>query len=291
MILALVGPTGVGKTALSIALAKHYEAVIINFDSMQVYEQLDIGTAKVTAKEMEGVPHYLLSFVPLTKTYTVYDYQKEARELLDRFLSQGRNVIFVGGTGLYLKAVFYDYQFEKEKTVFDFSDLSNEELLEQIKKEGVSDPPHVNNRRRLERLYSKIKNKESLEKKGDQLLYPVTFVGLEAPREILYERINQRVDEMFQDGLLEEVEKVKDYFPVSKALQTGIGYKEFLPYFQGECTLDEVKEEIKKNSRHYAKRQFTFFRNQFPVMWFETNYESFDQTIHEVLVAIEKGTS
>lgn len=166
MILAIVGPTGVGKTALSIALAKYYEAVIINFDSMQVYEQLDIGTAKVTAREMDGVPHYLLSFVPLTKTYTVYDYQKDARSLLDQFLAQGRNVIFVGGTGLYLKAVFYDYQFEKEKVVFDFSELSNEELFEKIKKEGVSDPPHVNNRRRLERLYSKIKNKESLEKKG-----------------------------------------------------------------------------------------------------------------------------
>ena len=272
MIIAILGPTAVGKTALSIALAKKYNAEVINFDAMQVYEKLDIGTAKVTCEEMEGVPHHLLSFVPLDKNYSVYDYQKDARSLIDKLLKENRNIILVGGTGLYLKANNL------------YNDLTNEEILAKIKSYNVEELPHVNNRKRLVRLLNKLENNESITNNGNNLLYKDTiFIGLTTDRNTLYDKINKRVDVMFDNGLLEEVETLKEHFKTSKALNTAIGYKEFIPYFNHEKILEEVKDDIKKNSRHYAKRQYTFFNHQFNLTWFNTNYNDFNKTINEVI--------
>lgn len=289
MIIAILGPTAVGKTALSIALAKYYKADIINFDSMQVYEKLDIGTAKVTSIEMDGVVHHLLSFVSLDKTYSVYDYQKDARRIIDKLIKDNRNIILVGGTGLYLKATLFDYEFSEGTSYNSYADFSNEEILDKIKSYKVEELPHINNRKRLVRLLNKLENNEKITNNGNNLLYKNTvFIGLTTDRNVLYDKINKRVDEMFNNGLLEEVESLKDNFKLSKALNTGIGYKEFIPYFSKEKSLDEVREDIKKNSRHYAKRQYTFFNHQFNVKWFKTDYDDFDKTVNEVIKYIDK---
>ena len=288
MIIAILGPTAVGKTTLSIALAKKYNAEVINFDAMQVYVKLDIGTAKVTKEEMEGVPHHLLSNVSLDKNYSVYDYQKDARHLIDKLLKENKNIILVGGTGLYLKAVLFDYNFTEGTTYKEYNDLTNEEILNKIKSYNVEELPHVNNRKRLVRLLNKLENNETITNNGNNLLYKDTiFIGLTTDRNTLYDKINKRVDIMFNNGLLEEVESLKDEFNTSKALNTAIGYKEFIPYFNHEKTLDEVKDDIKKNSRHYAKRQYTFFNHQFKLRWFNTNYDDFNKTINEVINYIE----
>lgn len=281
MILAIIGPTAVGKTKLSIELAKKYNAIIINCDAMQVYQGLDIGTAKATLEEQEGIPHELLDFVPVTQNYTVYDYQKDARKLLEKY--QGRNIIFVGGTGLYLKSALYDYRFYEETTTNSYDNLTNEELYNLALTKDKNMNIHPNNRKRLVRFL----NKEVQEYVEPKPLYDFKIIGLTTSRDILYDKINKRVDVMFQSDLLTEVKSFYDQGIHSKALETGIGYKELYQYFDNKITLDEAKELIKKNSRHYAKRQYTFFNHQLDVKWFNTNYEDFSKTINEVEDYIE----
>ena len=281
MILAIIGPTAVGKTKLSIELAKKYNAIIINCDAMQVYQGLDIGTAKVTSEEKEGITHELLDFVPVTQNYTVYDYQKDARKLLEKY--QGRNIIFVGGTGLYLKSALYDYRFYEETTTNSYDNLTNEELYNLALAKDKNMTIHPNNRKRLVRFL----NKEIQEYVEPKPLYNFKIIGLTTSRDILYDKINKRVDVMFQSGLLNEVKSFYDQGIRSKALETGIGYKELYQYFDNKITLEEAKDLIKKNSRHYAKRQYTFFNHQLDVKWFDTNYEDFSKTIKEVEDYIE----
>lgn len=281
MILAIIGPTAVGKTKLSIELAKKYNAIIINCDAMQVYQGLDIGTAKVTSEEKEGITHELLDFVPVTQNYTVYDYQKDARKLLEKY--QGRNIIFVGGTGLYLKSALYDYRFHEETTTNSYDNLTNEELYNLALAKDKNMTIHPNNRKRLVRFL----NKEIQEYVEPKPLYNFKIIGLTTSRDILYDKINKRVDVMFQSGLLTEVKSFYDQGIHSKALETGIGYKELYQYFDNKITLEEAKDLIKKNSRHYAKRQYTFFNHQLDVKWFDTNYEDFSKTIKEVENYIE----
>ena len=281
MILAIIGPTAVGKTKLSIELAKKYNAIIINCDAMQVYQGLDIGTAKVTSEEKEGITHELLDFVPVTQNYTVYDYQKDARKLLEKY--QGRNIIFVGGTGLYLKSALYDYRFYEETTTNSYDNLTNEELYNLALAKDKNMTIHPNNRKRLVRFLNK-KVQEYVEPKP---LYDFKIIGLTTSRDILYDKINKRVDVMFQNGLLTEVKSFYNQGIRSKALETGIGYKELYQYFDNKITLEEAKDLIKKNSRHYAKRQYTFFNHQLDVKWFNTNYDDFSKTIKEVEDYIE----
>ena len=281
MILAIIGPTAVGKTKLSIELAKKYNAIIINCDAMQVYQGLDIGTAKVTSEEKEGITHELLDFVPVTQNYTVYDYQKDARKLLEKY--QGRNIIFVGGTGLYLKSALYDYRFYEETTTNSYDNLTNEELYNLALAKDKNMTIHPNNRKRLVRFL----NKEIQEYVEPKPLYNFKIIGLTTSRDILYDKINKRVDVMFQSGLLTEVKSFYDQGIRSKAIETGIGYKELYQYFDNKITLEEAKDLIKKNSRHYAKRQYTFFNHQLDVKWFNTNYEDFSKTIKEVEDYIE----
>lgn len=281
MILAIIGPTAVGKTKLSIELAKKYNAIIINCDAMQVYQGLDIGTAKVTSEEKEGITHELLDFVPVTQNYTVYDYQKDARKLLEKY--QGHNIIFVGGTGLYLKSTLYDYRFYEETTTNSYDNLTNGELYNLALAKDKNMTIHPNNRKRLVRFL----NKEIQEYVEPKPLYNFKIIGLTTSRDILYDKINKRVDVMFQSGLLTEVKSFYDQGIRSKALETGIGYKELYQYFDNKITLEEAKDLIKKNSRHYAKRQYTFFNHQLDVKWFNTNYEDFSKTIKEVENYIE----
>lgn len=282
MIVVIVGPTGVGKTKLSVELAKKINAEIINCDSMQVYKDLNIGTAKVTAEEKENIPHHLLDIVDPRELYTVFDYQRDCRKMIAELQAKKKNIIIVGGTGLYVKATLYDYRFEEETAHKSYKDLSNMELLEKIRKKDSSLDIHINNRKRLERALDKLDNNGTFDKNGNIKLYDFYTIGLTTNRDKLYAIINDRVDKMIKNGLLEEVKALYDAHIHSKAINTGIGYKELYNYFDGNCTLEEAIDEIKKNSRRYAKRQYTFFNNQMDVKWFETNYDDFNKTIEEV---------
>ena len=281
MIIVITGPTGVGKTKLSIELAKKYNAIIINCDAMQVYKGLDIGTAKVTKEEMEGIPHKLLDFVDVNYNYTVFDYQKDARAILKEY--KDHNIIFVGGTGLYLKAALYDYRFSIDNDNKTYDEYTNEELYDMCLKKDKNCNIHVNNRKRLIRFL----NKKDIINVEPKPLYDIKVIGLTTDRETLYKKINERVDKMLELGLVNEVKKFYNSNIRSKALLTGIGYKEIYSYLDGKITLDEAIDLIKKNSRHYAKRQYTWFNHQMNVKWFDTCYNDFNKTILEVEEYIE----
>lgn len=289
MIIVITGPTAVGKTKMSIELAKRLNGEIINADSMQIYQGLDIGTAKVTSAEKENIPHYLLDIKNPQELYTVYDYQKDARQVIKDIQNRQKTPILVGGTGLYIKAALYDYQFSTEEKQFDYTTLNNQELLDRIKKYKIDINFDIQNRRRLIRVLTKLENNTYNNNENAHILYPdVYFIGLTTNRELLYSKINERVDEMFTAGLMSEVKKFYDQGINSKALKTGIGYKELYDYFSGKITLEECKELIKQRSRKYAKRQYTFFNHQLPIKWFNVNYNDFNETINEVLKYIEK---
>lgn len=283
-ILVITGPTAVGKTKLSIELAKKYNGEIINADAVQVYKGLDIGSAKVTEEEKEGIPHYLLSIKEVDEDYTIYHYQKDCREKIKEIQDRGKIPIIVGGTGLYIKAALYDYKLTEEKEKDTYDNLTNEELykkLTELDKDIIIDK---NNRRRLIRAinYYKENNKSINKNKTDKLLYDTLFIGLTTDRQILYNKINKRVDKMIENGLIDEVKSFYDKCVKTKPLLNAIGYKEVYSYLDGNISKEEMIEKIKQNSRHYAKRQYTFFNHQLKIKWFETDYNDFNNTIKEV---------
>lgn len=288
MIICIVGPTGVGKTKLSVELAKRLNAEIINADSMQVYRYLDIATAKIKEEEKEGIPHHLFDIVNPEDIYTVYDYQKDCRKKIKEISSRGKNIILVGGTGLYLKAALFDYRFPKEEKT-EKESLSTEELITRLHQYTDHIDVDLHNQRRLQRLLERYENGTVEEKKGDQPLYDFKIIGLTLDRDVLYQRINQRVDQMVEEGVIEEARSFYDQNLRSKALLTGIGYKELYSYFDGECSKEEAIEKIKQNSRRYAKRQYTFFNHQFKdIVWLSVNLNHFEQTVEEALDIIRK---
>ena len=277
MIICIVGPTGVGKTKMSVELAKKYNAIIINCDATQVYKELDIGSAKATTEEKQDIPHYLLDFKNIDENYTVYDYQKDARKIIEE--NKDKNIIFVGGTALYLKAALYDYRFPEESELpKSYEEYTNEEIYELALKKDPNVAIHPNNRKRLIRFL----NKESVAIVEPKPLYKHLIIGLTTNREHLYNIINSRVDKMMESGLEEEVRAFYDKNIKLKPVLTAIGYKELYHYFDGTITKEEAVDTIKKNSRHYAKRQYTFLNNQLDVNWFEVDYNDFDKTINEV---------
>ena len=284
-VICIVGPTGVGKTKLSIELAKIYNGEIINADSTQVYKELDIATAKVTEEEKENIKHHLFDIKEITEDYTVYDYQRDARSKIEELIKNDKTPILVGGTGLYIKACLYDYKFEEETTKQDYSNYTNEELYNKLISIDPNTEIHINNRKRVERaLDYYYSNNETIssKEKTDKLLYDVVFIGLTTDRENLYDRINKRVDVMVNDGLLLEAKKIYDTNIRTKAVLTPIGYKELFPYFENESNLEECLELIKQRSRRYAKKQYTWFNNQMKINWFNTNYEDFNKTVEEI---------
>lgn len=281
-IIVVAGPTASGKTALSIHLAKKYNAEVINADAQQVYKDVNIGTAKITKEEMENVKHHLLDFIPLDKNYSVKEYQEDGRNVLNNLINKNKNIVIIGGTGLYIKALLYDYKFSKETSSLDFSNLTNEELKKEVDKIYENNNIHINNRKRLERFLSHYKTtgniiKNTLEK--DKPLYDFTIIYLNPDREELYKKINTRVDKMINEGLLNETENLKEY----SKLNSIIGYKELLEYINGKVSLEEAIENIKSDTRKYAKRQNTFFKNQFDNLnIFKVDYDNFNNTIKKV---------
>lgn len=285
-VIAIVGPTAVGKTKISIELAKRLDAQIISGDSVAVYKELNIGSAKPTKEEMQGVKHYLIDELEPTEQYDVMTFQHRAREIID---NSSKPIIICGGTGLYIKSVLYNYEFEAPKrddTLEErFKDFSNEELFNYLLK---IDPDfdqtriHMNNRKRVLRAIEiKESSNESIEhfnKKNEPYYEPyIVYLNI-ADRDLLYKKINERVDEMFAHGLLYEV------FSLYKKGITpnAIGYKELIPFFNKEVTLETATDNIKLNSRHLAKRQMTWFKTQMDTHFYEVNLDNIEQTIDTI---------
>jgi tRNA dimethylallyltransferase len=287
-VVAIIGPTASGKTALSIKLAKEIDGEVINGDSMQIYKQLDIGTAKITEQEMEGVPHHLLSIKEPTESFSVAEYQKLVRAKIEEIQSRGKIPIIVGGTGLYIQSVLYDFVFtdeevdeEARKAYYDeLAVVGPEKMHEKLAK---LDPKtaaeiHPNNTRRVIRAIELIEQagiaKSSEEHhRGDVALYNHLIIGLDLDRDVLYDRINRRVDIMIEQGLEQEVRALYEQNIRDVQSVKAIGYKEFYDYFDGRLTFEEAVEAIKQNSRRYAKRQLTYFRNKLDVKWVSNNWD------------------
>lgn len=280
-VLVIVGPTAVGKTALSVELAKKFDGEIISGDSLQIYKKLDIGTAKISTSEMSGIPHHLINVIEPTDNYSVADFQKTGRKLITEITKRGHLPIIAGGTGLYIQSLLYDYQLGVNEEVVSDVRKKYEALAERIGKKQLwgylkekdslaAEKIHWNNERKVIRAlevfevtgYSIMTPKEK-----PKCLYEYCMVGLDTDRKFLYRRIDQRVDQMIETGLIDEARFVYSLGEVQAS--QGIGYKELYPYFKGEITLEEAVEQIKKNSRRYAKRQLTWFRNRLKAQWFD----------------------
>ena len=282
-IIVIVGPTGVGKTAASIHLAHKYNAEIINADSTGVYKEPLIATAKVKEDEKDGIVHHMLDLVSLDEEFTLYDYQVKGRKILNDLINQNKNVIIVGGSGLYVKALLYDYKLDKTDNVrIDYSEYTNQELKDMADKIDKDNNIHVNNRQRLERYITYYKQTGKTIKKTNDInkkLYDFDIIGLKSDRETLYKRMNDRVDIMLENGLLEEAKSLKD----KKNFNNIIGYKELKQYFEGNLSFNEAIDLIKQNTRRYSKRQFTWFNNQMKdIKWFDVNYDNFNETLNEI---------
>ena len=285
-IIVITGPTGVGKTKLSIELAKEYDGEIINGDAIQIYKGLDIGSAKVREDEKDGIEHHLFDIKEVWEDYSIYDYQKDCRKVIKEIQDKGKIPIIVGGTGLYIKSALYNYTLEESNSNLDidYEGIDTDNLYKRLKEIDKNIEIDKNNRRRIIRAINYyIENNSSIKDndKGNELLYDVVFIGLTCDRDILYKRINDRVDIMIKNGLLEEVKSFYDKDIKTKPLLSGIGYKELYKYFDGEISLDESIELIKRNSRRYAKRQYTFFNHQFKVKWINVDINNFNKTIKE----------
>jgi len=283
-IIVIVGPTAVGKTKLSIETAKRFNGEIISGDSMQVYKGMDIGTAKITAEEMEGIPHHLLDIKEPHEAFSVAEFQKLVREKITEITNRHAIPIIVGGTGLYVQAVLYDYQFSDSESDHPPIDKYDKNPLELHKKLESIDPEsakkiHPNNVRRViraleifEQTGKTMTQLQSEQKKS--VLYNTALIGLTMEREKLYERINKRVDIMIEEGLLKEVQHFyKNGISRESQSVKAIGYKEIYDYLDGKVSWEEAIIELKKNSRNYAKRQFTWFRNKMDVTWFDMTEE------------------
>ncbi|MBQ6479314.1 MAG: tRNA (adenosine(37)-N6)-dimethylallyltransferase MiaA [Erysipelotrichaceae bacterium] len=276
-VLVIIGPTAVGKTAFGIECARSFHGEIISGDSIQIYRGLDIGSAKPNEEELAMAKHHLIDIIGPKENYSVRQFQQYARECIEQIRSEGKLPIIVGGTGLYIKAALYDYVFYEEEEEDElFEDLSNQELYDCLKEKDPAalEKIHINNRKRLVRalnIYNKHQTGISQIKAQQQhrSLYDCLIVGLSATREELYQRIDQRVDQMIRNGLVEEIASLlKQGVTFDDQSMQGIGYKEWKEYFEGKKSKEECIDQIKRNSWHFAKRQYTFFKNQLDVKWF-----------------------
>jgi tRNA dimethylallyltransferase len=300
-VLAIVGPTASGKTALSVTLAKLLDAEIINGDSMQVYKGLDIGTAKITTAEMDGVPHHLFDIIEADETFSVAQYQAEVREKIEEIRSRGKLPIIVGGTGLYVQSVLYDFRFTDEASDMEvrsrlekeLDEIGGEQLYQRLEQLDPIDAKkiHPNNHRRIIRALEIIevtgKTKgEHEQNAGKNSLYNHLLIGLEMERDLLYDRIDRRVDQMMEKGFLQEADALWNTGIRDMQSVQAIGYKELHSYIEGEIPLDVAIQLIKKNSRNYAKRQMTYFRNKLAINWVDAT-DDIDDQVKEIFTLLK----
>lgn len=288
-VLVVVGPTAIGKSAFGVKLAKLFNGQIISGDSIQVYKGLDIGSGKITEEEKQGIPHYGIDCLSPYSNYSVFDFQKMARFHIDNISDAGSLPMIVGGTGLYIKACLYDYVFEENLTLdlTIYEAFTNEQLVKRL---DVVDPKsletiHINNRKRLIRALAMAEQATSKSDLADsqmhQPIYDILVIGLTSDREVVYQRINQRVEQMIEQGLVKEIQSLlADGLTFEHQSMQAIGYREFKPYFDQEATLEQVIENIQRNTRRFAKRQYTWFNNQIAIKWFDI--EHLETAIQEV---------
>ena len=308
-LVVIVGPTASGKTELSIELAKQINGEIISGDSMQVYKQMDIGTAKVTNEEMDGIPHYMIDILNPDDSFSVYDFKLRAQALIEDITSRGKIPIIAGGTGLYIQSLIYDYPFDDETVSKEVEQKTQLQLqkLEQLTNQEVHDylatfdpqsakDIHPNNRKRVLRAieyYLNTKKLISSRKKVQQFTenYDTLLIGIEMSRKTLYSRINKRVDIMLGHGLFNEVKNLVEQGYESTQSMQAIGYKALVPVVNGESSIDQAVEKLKQHSRQYAKRQLTWFKNKLTVQWFNRETMPLQMMLDEITTQINKRSS
>ncbi|OHQ03433.1 tRNA dimethylallyltransferase [Staphylococcus sp. HMSC064A01] len=308
-IVVVVGPTASGKTELSVALAKKINGEVISGDSMQVYRQMDIGTAKVTQEEMEGVPHHLINILNPDEAFSAYEFKKRAEQCIADITARGKIPIIAGGTGLYIQSLIYNYPFEKEeitaekkrevaKKMNELEELDNDHLHQYLNTFDSKSALeiHPNNRKRVLRAieyYLKTEKLLSSRKKVQQFTenYDTLLVGIEMSRETLYFKINKRVDIMLTNGLFREVEALLESGYEHEQSMQAIGYKELIPVVKGEETLSYAVDKLKQHSRQYAKRQLTWFKNKMKVRWLNKENMSLQMMLDEITTQINKRSS
>ena len=298
IVIVICGPTASGKTGLSIELAKQIDGEIISCDSMQIYKDMDIGTAKPTIEEMQGIKHYLISSIEPTQRYSVADYKKEAKKAIIEVIKKGKTPIIVGGTGLYVNSLIYEIEYPEiefdeeyrkklEKQVIEYG-LDN--LYEQAKKidpQAIQKIAKTDKKRilRILEIYhstGKTKTEQDILSRQKEPEFDYHIYALSWDREKLYQRINQRVDIMIEKGLIEEVKEILEKYDKFPTAMQGLGYKEVVEYLNGKTTEEEMIEKIKQETRRYAKRQMTWFRKNNETIWLDAT-EDMRNNIHIIL--------
>lgn len=298
-VICIVGPTGVGKTKASIALAQHFNLAIINGDAIQMFKDVNILSAKIKENEKANIKHYLIDMLDLSENYDVATFKEDATKLIKALNKKGIVPIVVGGSGFYLKALLYDYQFNdfQERSHNPQLDAYTDEELYVYLKEIDPDQAailHPNNRVRVQRAVeifeANKENKTSLiAKQKHEMVFDTLILGLNTPRDILYQQIDKRVEQMLSDGLLDEVKDIHQQYPddnIQAAI--AIGYKEMVSYLKGEITYEKAVAQIKQNSRRYAKKQLTWFHNQMEVDWIDVDLSDFDKSISVMMDKVEE---
>ena len=303
-VIVICGPTASGKTALSIDLAKQLNGEIVSCDSMQIYKDMTIGTAKPTPEEMQGIKHYLIDCVPPTQRYSVADYKKDAKEAICEIIQKGKTPIVVGGTGLYIDSLIYEIEYPE----ITFDQKYREQLEKQAQEQGLEtlyeqakkiDPLAIEkisktDKKRILRILEiyhatgKTKTEHEIESRKKEPEFDYHVFALLWDREILYERINKRVDIMIEQGLIEEVKKILEKYDQFPTAMQGLGYKEVEEYLEGKTTKEEMIEKIKLETRHYAKRQMTWFRKNKQTIWLDATQER-QKNINIIVEEINEG--
>lgn len=303
-VIVICGPTASGKTALSIELAKRIDGEIVSADSMQIYKDMDIGSAKPTVEEMQGIKHYMLDFVSPEERYNVADYKEEAVQAIEEILKKGKVPIVVGGTGLYVDSLIYGIEYPK----MEFDEEYRKELEKRAELEGLSklyeeaeqiDPEAMkiistNDRKRIIRVLEiykatgKTKTEQEIESRKNEIPYDYKVFAINMDRELLYDRINRRVDIMIEQGLIEEVKNIINKYSNYPTAMQALGYKEIKEYLDGFITKEEAIEKVKQETRRYAKRQLTWFRKNKDTIWLNGSSDRQDN-INVILEEIEFG--
>lgn len=284
-VIVICGPTASGKTALSIELAKRINGEIVSADSMQIYKDMDIGSAKVTSDEMQGIKHYLIDQVYPNERYSVANYKQDAKAAIEEIIAKGKTPIVVGGTGLYIDSLIYEIEYKDIKINEEYrrqlEKIRDEEGLEVLYKKALEIDPKAmekispNDFKRVTRILEiyeatgKTKTEQEAESRLNEIPYDYKVFAIDYDREKLYERINKRVDIMLEKGLIEEVKSLLEKYSEFPTAMQGLGYKEVKQYFDGELSKEEMIEKIKQESRRYAKRQFTWFRKNKQTIWID----------------------
>ena len=285
VVIVICGPTASGKTALSIELAKRINGEIVSADSMQIYKDMDIGSAKVTPEEMQGIKHYLIDSVLPSERYSVANYKQDAKKAIEEIIEKGKTPIVVGGTGLYIDSLIYEIEYKdieiNEEYRKELEKIRDEQGLEVLYKKALEidstamEKISPNDFKRITRILEiyeatgKTKTEQEAESRLNEIPYDYKVFAINYDREKLYERINKRVDIMLEKGLIEEVKSLLEKYSEFPTSMQGLGYKEVKQYFDGELTKEEMIEKIKQESRRYAKRQFTWFRKNKQTMWID----------------------